>query len=227
MDSMRTFDGYGRVDELQHQAVQMKRPHQRLMLIAISSIVLVAILAISIVCYVTRYPNMCFSSILPVLEETPNATNPREILSLSLQVAVGELLKVVFSPWQYTYNIGDEAAKMALEDCSALFDYAVSHLNDSISIVALNGSMQGSNERSLSTKAINDLKISLGSAMTRQGRCLDKLDKLNETTTLVEGFKGLVKNSTEFVTNSLEIVTNFDFILLISIRSYIWEVGDY
>ncbi|GAB4835541.1 hypothetical protein Ancab_000449 [Ancistrocladus abbreviatus] len=116
MDSMRTLDGYGRVDELQRQAVQVKRPHRRLMLIAISSIVLVAILVGTI--------------------ETPNTTNPREILSLSLQVAVGELLKVVFSPWQYTYNIGDEAAKMALEDCSALFDYAVSHLNDSISKVA-------------------------------------------------------------------------------------------
>ncbi|GAB4835544.1 hypothetical protein Ancab_000453 [Ancistrocladus abbreviatus] len=120
MDSMRTLDGYGRVDELQRQAVQVKRPHRRLMLIAISSIVLVAIL-------------------------------------------VGTI---------------------------------------------------GSNERSLSTKAINDLKISLASAMTLQGRCLHKLDKLNETTTLVEGFKGLVKNSTEFVSNSLEIVTNFDFILL-------------
>ncbi|GAB4835549.1 hypothetical protein Ancab_000458 [Ancistrocladus abbreviatus] len=175
MDSMRTFDGYSKVDELQHQAVQMKRPHPRLILIAISSIVLVAILIGTIGGKTKHHRN--------------NQASSSSFSSVEALCIVRNVTRQCLVHGTIMYNIGDEATKMALEDCSALFDYAVNHLNDSTSIVALNGSMQGSNERSLSTKAINDLKVSLGSAMTSQGRCLDKLDKLNEITTMVEGFK--------------------------------------
>ncbi|XP_059639444.1 pectinesterase 3-like [Cornus florida] len=159
--------------------------------------------SIKAVCNVTQYPDSCFKSI-SALEASNPTTDPKEIFKLSLHVALNELVKVSSLPDTLISKISDERAKKALIVCRSVFEDAVDSLNDSISLMAVNDG-----EKLLSPSRIEDARTWLTSALTYHDTCLDALQELNSTTatTLYNELNGLIKNSVEFSSNSLAIVT--------------------
>ena len=116
MDSMTSFKGYGKVDELEEQAFRRKT-RKRFIIVIVSIIVLVAVIigavtgtvihnrnsssspsptepatqltpssSLKAVCDVTLYPNSCFSSISSL--KNSNTTDPEALFKLSLHVAI-------------------------------------------------------------------------------------------------------------------------------------------
>ena len=232
METIRSFKGYGKVDELEQQAFRRKT-RKRVIILIISSIVLVAVIigtvigvvvnknkndsssdntpatqltpaaSLKAVCSVTRHPDSCFSSISSI--DASNVTKDPEILfKLSLQVAMKELEKLQNYPSKLKQQTKDPQVIEALKVCETLFDDALDHVNESLS------SMQvGSGEKLLSSKKIQDLKTWLSTSITDQDTCLDALQELNashyENSNILKDIRSAIQNSTEFASNSLAI----------------------
>ncbi|KAJ7963362.1 Pectinesterase [Quillaja saponaria] len=232
MDSIKSFKGYGKVDELEEQAFK-KKTRKRLVILVVSVVVLVAVVigavagtlihrrntssssdkkvppteltpaaSLKAVCDVTQYPSSCFSSISSLANS--NTTDPEVLFKLSLHVAIDELSKLTKYPSKLIATIDDTHLKSALTVCETLFDDAVDRLNDSISSMEV-----GNSEKLLSKSKINDIETWLSTTITDQDTCLDALEELNSTIAheLVKNVKTAMVNSTEFASNSLAIVT--------------------
>lgn len=232
METIRSFKGYGKVDELEQQAFRRKT-RKRVVTLIISSIVLAAVIigavigvvvkknkndsssdntpatqltpaaSLKAVCSVTQYPDSCFSSISSI--DASNVTTDPEILfKLSLQVAMKELEKLQNYPSKLKQQTKDPQVIKALVVCEALFGDALDHVNESLS------SMQvGNGEKLLSSKKIQDLKTWLSTSITDQDTCLDALQELNashyENSDILKDIRFAMQNSTEFASNSLAI----------------------
>ena len=227
--SIKSFKGYGKVDEIEEQAFK-KKTRKRLIIVIISSIVLLA-LVIGIVAGTIIYKRNSSSSpssnSVPATEVTPaaslkavcsvtqypnscfssissletaNTTDPKVLFKLSLHVAINELSKLSNDiPSKLTALTNDPKVKEALTVCQGLFEDAVDRLNDSISSMEV-----GSDDKLLSPAKINDMKTWLSTTITDQETCLDSLQDLNST--VLDYMKIATKNSTEFTSNSLAIV---------------------
>ncbi|CAK7356441.1 unnamed protein product [Dovyalis caffra] len=232
MESINSFKGYGKVDEVDQQAFRRKT-RKRWIIVVVSSVVLLAVIigavvgvvvhnrnnnsssnpvppseltpaaSLNAVCSVTQYPASCFSSISAL--ETGNTTDPEVLFKLSLQVARNELSKLIGYPDKLIQSIDDATLQDALKVCATMFDDAVERLNDSMASMAI-----GEGEKILSAAKMDDLKTWLSTTITDQETCLDALQELNTTKhfnqTIVDQVKAAMENSTEFVSNSLAIV---------------------
>lgn len=232
METIRSFKGYGKVDELEQQAFRRKT-RKRVIILIISSIVLAAVIigavigvvvnknkndsssdntpatqltpaaSLKAVCSVTQYPDSCFSSISSI--DASNVTTDPEILfKLSLQVAMRELEKLQNYPSKLKQQTKDPRVIKALVVCEALFGNALDHVNESLSSMRV-----GNGEKLLSSKKIQDLKTWLSTSITDQDTCLDALQELNashyETSDILKDIRFAMQNSTEFASNSLAI----------------------
>ncbi|KAL3511558.1 hypothetical protein ACH5RR_024275 [Cinchona calisaya] len=225
MDTVKSFRGYGKVDPLEEQAFKRKTRRQIIILL-VSLVVLVAIVigvvvgtvthqknkkddyvpstsaaqSLKAVCSVTTYPDLCYSSISSV--DNSNATaDPEKLFQLSLQVVQDSLLKLSTLPHEWINNIHDDPLlKKALGVCQTVFDDAIDATNESISSLNVNDG-----DKLLTLTKINDLKTWLSTSLTNLDTCLDSLEEINAT--IVNDVKALMKNSTEFASNSLAIVS--------------------
>ncbi|KAG6668989.1 pectinesterase 3-like [Carya illinoinensis] len=227
MDSISSFKGYGKVDELEEQAFR-KRTRRRLIILVISSVVLLTVIigavagtlihkrnsspstnsapateltpsaSLKAVCSVTQYPDSCYSSISSM--DSTNTTDPEVLFKLSLHVAIKELSKLANElPPKLNASTNDVRVNEALAVCQSVLEDAVDYLNDSISSMEV-----GRGDKLLSTAKINDMKTWLTTTITEQETCLDALQELNST--FLEDVKTAMQNSTEFASNSLAIV---------------------
>ncbi|KAG9146803.1 hypothetical protein Leryth_005130 [Lithospermum erythrorhizon] len=225
MDSIKSFKGYGMVDEPEEKSYR-KKTRKRVIIASLSSIVLVVIIVGAIagalvnknkensrknssvststaaelksVCDVTEHKKSCFSSMSEL--NTANSTDPEAIFLLSLQVAKHSINKLSALPQEWMSKTDDPFVKKAIEVCGVVFDEALDKVTQSISLTnAKNGGW------ALSVPKINDLKTWLSAAITNQETCLDSLEEANAP--ILEEVKRIMKNSTEFASNSLAIVT--------------------
>lgn len=230
MDSINSFKGYGKVDEVEELAFRRKKRRRLITLIILILLLLTLITAavvgiflhkrsssspntlpppaltpaasLKAVCSVTQYPASCFSSISSIASS--NTTDP-ELLKLSLKVAIDELSSLSHYPTKLKAETNDIRLKSALQVCETMFDDALDRLNDSATSLEV-----GEGEKLLSDSKISDLKTWLSTAITDQETCLDSLEELNATkhfnATVVEEMKAAMQNSTEYASNSLAIV---------------------
>ncbi|XP_027907542.1 pectinesterase 3 [Vigna unguiculata] len=233
MDTIKSFKGYGKVDELEQQAYQ-KKTRKRIIIITVSSIVLIAVIIAAVagvvihnrnnksspssdsapqtqlspaaslkaVCDATRYPNSCFTSISSLPES--NTTDPELLFKLSLRVAIDELSKLSSFPSKIRANAEHDARlQKAIDVCSSVIGDALDRLNDSISAL---GTVTG---RIVSSASVSDVETWLSAALTDQDTCLDALGELNSTAArgALQEIDTAMRNSTEFASNSLAIVT--------------------
>uniref|UniRef100_A0A7C9AYE3 Pectinesterase n=1 Tax=Opuntia streptacantha TaxID=393608 RepID=A0A7C9AYE3_OPUST len=220
MDTIKSFKGYGKVDEAEQRAFQ-KKVRTRIVLISISAVVLLAVIIAAVagalihlrnsssssslsspssvlspaqslkaVCSVTLYPTTCFSSLAPLSNGT--TSDPKTLFSLSLQVAMDSVSNL---PSLLPKTPNDAVVAKALSDCTELFDDAMDRLRDSLS------------SDSLSSRRIDDLKTWLSTVLTDHETCLDGLSEINGTVAMVDELRRKMKNSTELVSNSLAIAT--------------------
>ncbi|KAL8049803.1 hypothetical protein ABFX02_06G042900 [Erythranthe guttata] len=217
---MATVNSYGNVNEtdLERLAARSKT-RRRFTLIGISSIVLVAVVvatvvgvtqtnkgsnkskeetnsissSIKAVCNVTLYPDSCYNSLAPMVKS--GNVKIQDLYKLSVQVAINELTEVSKKFDAGKLNITDEKTVLALQSCQELFILALDHLNSSITI----------NDMNL-LDAFGDLRTWLSSAATYQETCMDELESISSSLTIFAGDS--LKNSTEYTSNSLAIITS-------------------
>ncbi|KZV43467.1 pectinesterase 3 [Dorcoceras hygrometricum] len=222
METSASFKGYGRVDELEEAAFKRKTRKQKIILSI--SLVLFLLLIIGVVagtlfhrknssnaddvpaaaiypaeainslCSVTLYPESCSTSL-----DASNTTDPEKIFQFSLTVAMNSLQRISSTfPEKFNDRAKEPAVKQALEVCGSVLHDAVDSLGDCISY--LDG-------KPISVSKLRDLKTWLSTAITDQETCFDALQEVNAA--FVTEVKHLMKNSTEFASNSLAIVSKF------------------
>ncbi|CAI9753696.1 unnamed protein product [Fraxinus pennsylvanica] len=226
MDTIKSFKGYGKVDPQEELAFKRKT-RKRLIILGISLIVLVVLIigvvvgtlvhnknkndsnevpstptssaaAIKGVCSVTQYQESCFTSLSSM--DSSNSTDPEKIFQFSLKVVMDSLEKLSTFPGEWMNRTNDPRVKDALKVCKIVLDEAVDYLNDSISTMNVNNG-----EMLISIPKIDDLKTWLSTTITDQETCLDALNEVNAS--IVGDVKLLMKNSTEYASNSLAIVS--------------------
>lgn len=216
---MATINPYGKLSESeQERIVARRKARRRITIIALSSIVLMAVIAMAAVlgvssqnnksgrvdtqpisssikatCGTTLYPDSCYNSLGP-LAKSANL-KPQDIYKLSIQVAIDELSKA--SKNFKDLNITDQGTIAAIQSCQELFDLALDHLNKSVSIKDMK-----------LFEAFDDLRTWLSSAGTYQQTCIDELKSSSSGLSSVVDHN--FKNSTEYISNSLAIVSSIE-----------------
>lgn len=232
MDTIRSFKGYGKVDPVEEQAFRRKT-RKRLIILGVSVVLLVAVIigavagtvihnrnnngdkeapssqlssaqSIKAVCSQTLYPESCYNSISELNKS--NTTDPEDLLKLSLQAVFNSLSGLSSMPEDLMKATSDNSTKLALKVCTDVLNDALDYLRDSISSMDVK-----SGDKLLSVTKIDDLKTWLSAALTNQDTCLDALEEMNST--FLVDVKSKMKNSTEYASNSLAIVSKISGIL--------------
>lgn len=219
---MATINPYGKLSESeQEHLVARRKSRRRITIIAVSSIVLMAVISVAAVlgvsssqsnkqdrannqpvsssikaaCGATLYPDSCYNALGPLAKS--GHLNPQDIYKLSVQVAIDELSKAskIFTQ---DLNITDQRTLAAIQSCQELFDLALDHLNNSLSIKDMK-----------LFEAFDDLRTWLSSAATYQQTCIDEL-KQSKAEHISRAVEQNFKNSTEYVSNSLAIVSSIE-----------------
>lgn len=228
MDSVKSFKGYGKVDELEHQAFRQKT-RRRLIILLLSIVLLIALVIGAVVGIVIHKRNSSSSSTTsstPPTElppaaslktlcsvtqypsscqsslENSNTTDPIFLFKLSLRVATDSISKLSDYASNLNSSTSDVKVKAAIGICSSVFKDAIDTLNDTVSSMEVDRH----GEKFLSPSRIEDLKTWLSTTITDQETCLDAIRDLNQTAVL-ENLQAVMANSTEFTSNSLAIVT--------------------
>ena len=216
---MSSFKAYGKVNEAEQDRLTARRKtRRRITIISLSSIILVAVIiaavvgtttnsggksktsgdnagdsistSIKAVCDVTLYPDSCYNSLSPMVKSSQ--VKPEDLFKISMEVALNELQKISqrFSQNQDFKSITEKLPAEALKDCYELLDLAIDDLNSSLS--------SGFDD-------FDDLKTFLSAAGTCHETCINGFE--SENGTLKSTVLDLLKNSTEFSSNSLAIIT--------------------
>lgn len=153
--------------------------------------------AVKAICNMTLYPDSCYSSLSPLIKSGDVGFQPQDIFRLSVQVAANELTNASreFNGNGGLKNLGisDNNTLAAIEGCQEMLILALDHLNTSLST---------GNGLTL-LDAFDDLRTWLSSAGTYQQTCIDGFENSSLSSNVIE----TLKNSTEFTSNSLAIVT--------------------
>ncbi|KAJ1381485.1 Pectinesterase, catalytic [Sesbania bispinosa] len=223
---MSSLKAYGKIDEADQAMLEVRRKtRKRITIISLSTIVLIGVVCAAVfgtiahnnghddddnnnaqslssnsvvkaVCDVTLYKDSCYSSLSPLVHS--GHVQPQELFLLSIQVAFNEVSRAV----EYFSEQGDfkglsvdNRTKEALKNCGDLLGLAADHLNSSLS----------SGEKSSLLDVLEDLKTWLSASGTYQQTCIDGFDEAGEA--LKSSVVSNLKNSTEFTSNSLAIIT--------------------
>ncbi|KAK4483717.1 hypothetical protein RD792_010919 [Penstemon davidsonii] len=216
-DTIDIFESIKINDEFEEEEYRRKT-RKRLIIIAISTIILVLILIGSIlgtlvpmhtkdsstknqinslktICNTTLYQDSCYSSIYSLKTTTNSASeSPKEIFMLSLQVAFNELVRLKSSIPKRLVSYNRNASSL----CEHLIKDAINHVNISIS------SLQSDDN-----DMVSDTRTWLSTAITDQETCLIGLTEFdNISLPIHEEINAAMKNATEFTSNSLAIISN-------------------
>ncbi|XVE73528.1 hypothetical protein DITRI_Ditri11bG0125400 [Diplodiscus trichospermus] len=155
--------------------------------------------AVSNFCSSTDYQETCHKTLGSV-----NSTDPKEYI-LQAILASEEAVKKFFnfSDSLIVQAQNDSRAKMALDDCKEMMDYAVQSLQASYSEVG-DGELRNMNER------IADLRTWLSAVISYQQSCLDGFE--HESNIKQSMTNGIV-DASELTANALAIVTKLSNIL--------------
>ncbi|PIA43271.1 hypothetical protein AQUCO_02000597v1 [Aquilegia coerulea] len=224
--SSNSFKAYGKVNPLDQEYLEARRrTRKRIIIITLSTIVLVAVIVgavvgtsmqsngksnssknsagsgaqstsstIKAVCDVTLYPDTCYTS----LSQAVNSSHldPEKLFNVSIQVALQELLRASehFSK-DILEGITGNISVAVLRNCRDVLSLAIDYLNTTLT---------SSHDVTL-PQVLDDVKTWLSAAGTYQQTCLEGFENVTDTvrTTVFE----YLKNSTEFTSNSLAIIT--------------------
>lgn len=225
--TMASLNPWGKLDEVENERLMARRKtRKRIIIIAISFIVLVSIIVgavvgvdknkssqhnddvssssivstIRAVCNLTLYPDSCISS-LSRYAAKGNALKPQDIYKMSILVALNEISAASdnFLQSETFKNINDPAAAKAVQSCHELLSLAFDHLNETLSVA----------ESSL-LDAFDDLRTWLSSAGTYQQTCIDSFENVTSNTGLRKAAGQNLNNSTRYTSNSLALISSLE-----------------
>ncbi|KAK2439902.1 putative pectinesterase/pectinesterase inhibitor [Trifolium repens] len=224
---MSSFKSYGKVNELDQMMLESKRKtRKRITIIGLSSIIFIGVVigavfgvvnnnskndhdnnasqnsvtnSMKAVCDVTLYKDSCYESLRPVVNSGKDV-QPEELFKLSINVALTHVSKIIeyFNDHGVFKNLigNDSRNKEALKNCRDLLDLAVDHLNNSLTTSGENSSL---------FQVFDDLQTWLSAAGTYQQTCIEGFEDTKEE--LKKSVVSYLKNSTEYTSNSLAIIT--------------------
>ncbi|KAI9075829.1 hypothetical protein K1719_042196 [Acacia pycnantha] len=229
-NQLYTMSPYGKLDESeQEKLVDRRKTRKRITIMSLSAVVLVGIVVAAVlgtslahnndkddnsssnnvdvsasvkaVCDVTLFKDACYASLGRVVQPG-QVIKPEDMFRLALQVALDEVSGAAdkyFSGEKGGFEdlIGnDNRTVEAFSNCKELLDLAVDHLNASLS--------SGQNSSSV-LELFEDIQTWLSASGTYQQTCIDGLEEAKES--LKNRVRSYLKNSTEFTSNSLAIIT--------------------
>ncbi|XP_068663057.1 putative pectinesterase/pectinesterase inhibitor 24 [Aristolochia californica] len=212
--SVPSIKAYGKVNEADQERLEARqRTRKRIVIISLSTVILVAVIvaavlgtghgssdgksksadpgpnslstSIKAVCQLTQYPDSCHESLSHA--DITGKVDPQSLFQLSMQVAMDAILKAS----KVLQKLG---ASPALADCQELLDLAVDQINGSLSTPHIT-----------LPEAVEDLKTWLSAAGTYLDTCVDGFG--NTTEQYQVHVAETLKNSTEFTSNSLAILS--------------------
>ncbi|WJX30542.1 pectinesterase [Trifolium repens] len=224
---MSPFKSYGKVNELDQMMLEAKRKtRKRITIIGLSSIIFIGVVigavfgvvnnnskndhdnnasqnsvtnSMKAVCDVTLYKDSCYESLHSVVNSGKDV-QPEELFKLSINVALTHVSKIIeyFNDHGVFKNLigNDSRNKEALKNCRDLLDLAVDHLNNSLTTSGENSSL---------FQVFDDLQTWLSAAGTYQQTCIEGFEDTKEE--LKKSVVSYLKNSTEYTSNSLAIIT--------------------
>ncbi|MQM15925.1 hypothetical protein Taro_048878 [Colocasia esculenta] len=165
------------------------------------------------VCDKTVYPASCFSSLSPMIGSS-QPLDPVKLFHLAVQVAMDELPRAV----QHLRDLGLRVHMenlSAMDSCAELLELAMDRLNDTAA----------AHSDLTSEEALDDLKAWLSAVITYKDTCMDAFEAASaEFRADMDKF---LKNSTEFTSNSLAILTQIANVLgSIKLRRRLLEYSD-
>ncbi|XP_010542353.1 PREDICTED: pectinesterase-like [Tarenaya hassleriana] len=155
------------------------------------------------VCNATLYSDKCYSTLLSV-----NSSDPKILFRASLLKAREEHLRIFGYPRKLISSTADESVKVSLKVCDEMIVDALEHLNETIE------SFDGL-EKALTMVEIDEIRSKLSFAIIDHDTCFEGIDEILDSDfsgyqrnlKLIKNLKDSMKDSTEFVSNSLAIVT--------------------
>ncbi|CAL5195830.1 unnamed protein product [Lathyrus oleraceus] len=230
MDTIKSFKGYGKVDEIEQQAFK-KKTRKRITIIIISSVILIAVIIAAVAGILIHKRNtssnpspnslpntdlnpatslkaVCDATQYPnsciaAISSLPesNTTDPEKLFKLSLRVAIDELSNLTRFSSKLKAS-GDTRLEKAIRVCGSVLEDSLDRLNDSMSLIL-------GDDKILSSAKVRDVETWLSAALTDHDTCLDAVGELNSTAArrVLNQIETAMKNSTELASNSLAIVT--------------------
>ncbi|GLT74217.1 hypothetical protein SLA2020_460270 [Shorea laevis] len=156
----------------------------------------------------TLYPSSCTSSMTSLLGLDNNSElklDPKQFFILSIQVSLNELANIssLLSSKSYVgLESTDAVLHGALDGCRTLNKDAIGNIIKSFASVHM-----GQGKGVLYTDTVNDIRVWLRAAVADQKKCLDGLKRVVNRTGLFGYVGNVMRNSTEFTSNSLEIAS--------------------
>lgn len=231
---MKSFKGYGKVDEAEERAFR-QRTRRRLIILVASGVLLLAVVAAAVAGTIIHRRNSSGSGRggdggAAPSELTPSATL-KAVCSVTQypdscfsSISAAETANAT-NP-EHFFRLSLAVAMGALQKLPGYADQLGSSVDDVGAKAALGvcsgvfddavdrlndsissmaaGAGAGAGDGILSSSKINDMKTWLSAAITDQETCLDALREINST--LTDTVRAAMENSTEFVSNSLAIV---------------------
>ncbi|XP_031490455.1 pectinesterase-like [Nymphaea colorata] len=152
---------------------------------------------VKMTCSVVPYTDTCVQSFSNLTD--PDHATPEQLFTLTLQIAMNDLVGIAGIPGQLAARVNDTKLKQALTNCQTFIDDSIYYVNSSISAVnAIHGGK-------LNESKVEDLRTLLSAVLTNFDTCLDGLE--NTTGGFREVIQKAITNSTKLTSNSLAIVT--------------------
>ncbi|AES68614.1 putative pectinesterase [Medicago truncatula] len=223
---MSFFKSYGKVDEHDQMMLEAKRKtRKRITIISLSSIIFIGVVIAAVlgvvnskndddnnnnasqnsvtnsmkaVCDVTLYKDSCYNSLSSIVG-SGKEVQPEELFKLSINVALTHVSKAVeyFNEHGvFKKLIENSRTNEALKNCRVLLDLAIDHLNNTLTASRENSSLH---------QVFDDLQTWLSAAGTYQQTCIEGFEDTKEQ--LKTSVTSYLKNSTEYTSNSLAIIT--------------------
>ncbi|CAM8914260.1 unnamed protein product [Rhodiola kirilowii] len=158
------------------------------------------------ICSITQYPESCNWSLSSFYHKFNKSISKQlgiqDLVKLSLQVSLDELSRLSSTlTADEKFNINGQENPVwekALNNCRSLIKDAIEHIKMSIPSTSLE-SLTSNN---------NHIRTWLSTAITSQEACTDGLTESTNQSTLLHSFTDSIRNSKQFTSNSLAIVSN-------------------
>ncbi|KAJ3695756.1 hypothetical protein LUZ60_001133 [Juncus effusus] len=213
--------GYGKVHSGENHAIH-RASKRGMALIVVSMVILLAIVlglaiaisstkdhskyghyrsqspaaTIKLICSVTRYPDLCVSTISPVnASYVPN--DPIELFKLSLEATMDKICNVSSLIGRTNFALNDKRLGLAIEDCKELIDNAIDDLNYTISLL---------DSKLLTDSMVSELRALLSAVITDQETCIDGFEGTSGS--VKDKFEIVMDKSTKLTSNSLAIAND-------------------
>lgn len=241
METLNSFKGYGKVDVTENAEFRRKT-RNRIIVIGISSVLLLLIVvgvaasvvvtrrgyggrsktptlpavniseSIRSICAVTQYPDVCYSSMMEAVAADDDSDRRKgnydaeQFFKISLQIAQGGFQRISQLPEQIAATVNDTRVKDALGVCTEMIDDSIDSLEDSLDLLK-----PTPGQNTLTHFKIGSLRTYLSAVITNSYTCVDGFQDTKGS--FGDKLQTSLRNSAQFASNSLAIVTKLLLVL--------------